>query len=243
MIDLLKIKKIHFIGIGGIGISAIARMFSLEGKIVSGSDQSVGLVTEELTKLGIEVFIGHCASQIPLDVDLVVYTIAIPVSNPELAKAKELNIPVLSYPEILGLVSKEKFTIAVAGTHGKTTTTAMLAKIFIDAKFDPTVIVGSFLKDSPKSPAGDRSSNFVAGLSQYLIVEACEYRRSFLNLNPNILVITNLEADHLDYYHDLKDIQLAFTDLVNKVPATGFIICDLNDKTSNQLLNRLKLKL
>ena len=221
MVDLQTVKIVHFIGIGGIGVSAIARMMMLEGKKVSGSDQAESLVTEELKKLGATVYIGHKADQVPADADLVVYTIAIPPANPEFAKAEELGLPKLSYPEMLGLISQDKYTIAVAGTHGKTTTTGMLAKIFLDAGLDPTVVVGSFLKDS--------QSNFVAGTGQYFIAEACEYRRSFLNLSPKILVITNLEADHLDYYKDLVDIQDAFRELAHKVPADGFIVCNTAD--------------
>lgn len=227
-IDLNNIKTVHFIGLGGIGASAIARMFNLEGKTVSGSDQNSSVVTEELSKLGVKVFIGHNSSQVPQGADLVVYSIAVPPSNPEFAKAEELGLTLMSYPEILGLVSETKKTIAVAGTHGKTTTTAMLAKIFIETGSDPTVVVGSFLKDY--------NSNFIAGQGDWLIAEACEYRRSFLNLSPYILVITNIEADHLDYYQDLTDIQNAFSELAQKVPVDGFIVCDPSDEKVKPVL-------
>ncbi len=210
--------KVHFIGIGGIGVSAIARMMLAAGQTVTGSDQSESLVTEELAKLGATIFGHHHADNVSADVDLVVYTIALAVDNPELIKAKSLDVPVLSYPEMLGRISADKYTIAVAGTHGKTTTTAMLAQIFIAAGLDPTVIVGSLFKDS--------QSNFIAGKSKYLIVEACEYRRSFLNLNPKILVITNIDNDHLDYYKNLADIQSAFAELAAKVPADGRVITE-----------------
>lgn len=216
--DLTAVKKVHFIGIGGIGISAIARMMLGEGKVVSGSDQSASEVTHELEKLGVAIFIGQRAENIPKDADLIVYTIAVKDDNPELAEARRLGVPVLSYPEMLGLVTKEKYTIAVAGTHGKTTTTAMIAKIFLDAGLDPTVVVGSLLKDV--------QSNFIAGKSQYFIAEACEYRRSFLNLNPKVAVITNIDTDHLDYYKNLADIQSAFIELVGKLPSDGLLVCD-----------------
>ncbi len=234
-IDLNNVKTVHFIGLGGIGVSAIARMMSLEGKIVSGSDQSASMVTEELEKLGITVFIGHNSSHVPEDADLVVYSIAVPPSNPEFSKAEELGISMLSYPEVLGLISQTKKTVAVSGTHGKTTTTAMLAKIFIETGLDPTVVVGSFLKDY--------NSNFVAGRGEWLVAEACEYRRSFLNLSPNILVITNIEADHLDYYQDLGDIQNAFMELVSKVPADGFIICDPNNANVRPVIEKAVAKI
>lgn len=217
-IDLPKVKKTHFVGIGGIGVSAIARMMIIEGKIVSGSDSSESLITKELEKLGAKIFLGHSADNIKDDIDLLVYTPAVTEENPELKKAKKLKIPCLSYPEILGLISKNKFTIAISGTHGKTTTTAMIGKILIDAKKEPTIIVGSLLKG--------QGSNFVAGKSEYLVAEACEYKRSFLNLNPSILVITNIEADHLDYYKDISDIERAFSELVSKVGKSGYVVCD-----------------
>jgi len=211
--DFSKITSVHFIGIGGIGISAIARMFLLEGRKVSGSDASKSEVTNELEKCGARIFIGQKAENIPVGCELVVYTIAVPPENPEFFEAKKRGVPMLSYPEALGLISKEKYTIAISGTHGKTTTTAMIAKILIDAGLDPTVIVGSFLFDS-----NGRRTNFIAGKSRYFVVEACEYRRSFLNLSPKILVITNIDADHLDYYRDLKDIKSAFAELAAKTP-------------------------
>jgi len=220
-INLHKVKKAHFIGIGGIGISAIARMMLHEGKEVSGSDSSESTVTEELNKLGARIFIGQKKEQVSSDTDLVVYTIAVPPSNPEMREAKKLHIPLLSYPEMLQIVSEKKFTIAVSGTHGKTTTTAMIAKVMKDAGLDPTVIVGSLLKDE--------KSNFISGKSEYFVVEACEYRRSFLNLSPKILVITNIDADHLDYYKDMADIEKAFSELVAKVPKSGYIICNTKD--------------
>src|SRR3990167_10434405 len=204
-VDLNKIKRAHFVGIGGIGVSAIARMMLAEVKIVGGSDTSDSAIIDELRKLGAKIFIGHKAENVANDVDLLVYTPALTADNPELKKAVELGIPTLSYPEMLGLISKDKHTIAVSGAHGKTTTTAMIAKILIDAELDPTVIVGSLLKES--------KSNLIMGKSDYFIVEACEYERSFLNIKPKLLVITNIEADHLDYYKDINDIKDAFNQL------------------------------
>jgi UDP-N-acetylmuramate--alanine ligase len=219
MNEMVKKEVVHFIGIGGIGISAIARMMLLEGAEVSGSDTSFTLVTDELEKLGAKIFIGHNPGNIPEQTTLLIYTIAISKTNPELVEAKKRGLATLSYPEALGKISREKFTIAVSGTHGKTTTTAMLAKIFMDAGKEPTVIVGSFLK-------GEKS-NFIAGTGPF-IVEACEYRRSFLNLSPGVLIITNVDEDHLDYYKNLADIQSAFRELAQRVPSDGFIICNPN---------------
>ena len=234
-IKFKNINKVHFIGIGGIGVSAIARMMILEGKIVSGSDQGSTIVTEELAKLGATIYTSQKAEHISVDIDLVIYSIAVPPSNPEFAKAQEFHIPMLTYPEALGQISRDKYTIAVAGTHGKTTTTAMIAKVFLDGGLNPTVVVGSFLKDY--------KSNFIAGASQYFIAEACEYRRSFLNLHPKILVITNIEADHLDYYKDLADIQSAFRELAERVPIDGFIVCNPSDSHLVSVLAGVKAKI
>ncbi len=206
-IDLSKIKKVFFIGIGGIGISAIARMMLQEGKEVFGSDISESDITRELQNLGAQVTLGQGIEFVPKDMDLVVYTIAIKKYDPEFYKKLEsLGAPTLSYPEMLGVITEGKYTIAVSGTHGKTTVTAMIAKILIDAGRDPSVIVGSLLKDT--------KSNLIVGKSEFFVVEACEYERSFLNLRPKILIITNIEADHLDYYKDIDDIKNAFGQLV-----------------------------
>ena len=217
--NISDFKHIHFVGIGGIGMSAIARMFLLENKEVSGSDLSHSQVTQELEEVGAKIFYSQDSSHVPVGADLVVYTIAVSADNPEIVDARNRGILTLSYPEILGLISKDKFTIAVAGTHGKTTTTAMIAKILIDAGLDPTVIVGSFLKD--------QKSNFVAGKGKYFVVEACEYRRSFLNINPSLVVITNVDNDHLDYYKDMTDIQSAFREFAGRLSREEWLVCDL----------------
>jgi len=220
-IDLEKIKKVHFIGIGGVGVSAIARMMLDLGKDVSGSDSSASRITDGLEKIGARISIGHDEKNLDSNADLVVYTIAIPKDNPELMKAERLEVELLSYPEMLGVASEGFYTIAVSGTHGKTTTTAMLSDVLIKSGLDPTVIVGSLLKE--------RGSNYVRGESKYFLVEACEYKRSFLNLKPKILIINNIEEDHLDYYKDLEDIQSAFKELAQSVPKDGFIICNSKD--------------
>ncbi|OGI56989.1 hypothetical protein A3B85_02450 [Candidatus Nomurabacteria bacterium RIFCSPHIGHO2_02_FULL_37_13] len=208
-IDLSKIKKVFFLGIGGIGVSAIARMMLLQGKSVFGSDILESIIVEDLRNLGAEIKLGQAIELIPKDIDLVIYSIAIPKYDPEFfKKLQNSGIQILSYPQMLGVVTANKYTIAVSGTHGKTTTTAMIAKILIDAGRDPSVVVGSLLKDY--------KSNFIAGESEFFVVEACEYERSFLNLKPKILVITNIEADHLDYYKNLADIQNAFDELISQ---------------------------
>jgi len=219
--NLDNVQKIHFIGIGGIGLSAIARMMLVEGKMVTGSELSPGLVTDVLIDAGATIYEGHREDNVTEDVDLVIYTIAVPDDNPELKRAKELNIPLLTYPEALGAISKDKYTIAVAGTHGKTTTTGMIAQIMLEAGKDPSVIIGSFLKGY--------KSNFISGKSKYFVSESCEYKRSFLHMHPNILVITNIEEEHLDYYNDLEDIQDAFRSIVKKIPEDGYLVCNPKD--------------
>jgi len=248
-INLNKIKKIHFIGIGGIGISAIAKMMALEGKEVSGSDASENKITDQLKKLRVIIHIGHSEKNFDSDVELVIYTIAITKDNPELKKARRLKIPILSYPQALGALSKDHYTVAISGTHGKTTTTAMIAKICIDAGLEPTVIVGSLLDphtttNKVRTTKGSHlfsvgASNFIAGKSNLFIVEACEYRESFLNLYPRILAITNIDNDHLDYYKTVGNIYKAFKKIARKIPSTGYLICNLSNKEIRRLTKGL----
>src|SRR3989344_9402489 len=238
--DFSKYHKIHFIGIGGIGISAVARMLLLEGKEVSGSDRDSSEITEELKKEGAKIFIGQNAENIDASVDLVVFTVAIPEDNPELKKARELNIPLLTYPETLEVISRGKYTIAVSGTHGKTTTTAMVAQVLIEAGLDPTVLVGSLMRD-PKNPNGP-GTNFILGKSKYFVVEADEYKKSFLHLLPTILVVNNIDEDHLDFYKDLADIQNSFRELAERVPSDGYVICNTDDLHVMPVIDGLKCK-
>lgn len=227
-LDLSKVKKVFFIGIGGIGISAIARMMLFERKEVAGSDISENEITRELEKLGVKISFGQGIELVPKDVDLIVYSIAIKKYDPVFCKKLEdTGIPLLSYPEMLGIVTTNKYTIAVSGTHGKTTTTAMIAKILIDAGRDPSIIVGSLLKDY--------KSNLVVGKSEFFVVEACEYERSFLKVKPKILVITNIESEHLDYYKDLADIQNAFGQLISQ---TGDAVIYNGEDTNISVLVR-----
>ncbi len=225
-LDLTTIKKVFFVGIGGIGISAIARMMLLEGKEVLGSDLSESEITTELVREGARISIGQTFELIPTDIDLLVYTTAIKHYDPLLLeKIVASGIVAKSYPEMLHVVTKGKYTIAVSGTHGKTTTTAMIAQILIETKKDPSVIVGSLLKEY--------KSNLIVGASEYFVVEACEYDRSFLHIEPKILVITNIEADHLDYYKDLADIESAFSELVGQTNLA--VVCD------SSVISRLNL--
>jgi len=216
------VKKIHFIGVGGVGVSAIARMARLKGIKVTGSDVSMNKMAERIQTIHGKIFIGHKRENLAQDTDMVVYSPAITSDNPEMIYAKELNIPTYSYPEILGMISKDMYTIAVSGTHGKTTTTSMLAELFIYGNLDPTVVVGGLLKK--------QEDNFVLGNSKYFIVEACEYKESFLNLTPNILIILNIDNDHLDYYGTMENVKIAFKKMVEKIHEDGYIIYNGDDK-------------
>ncbi len=216
--------KIHFVGIGGIGVSALARHFVAEGFLVSGSD----LFANNLIMEGVKVFQGHSSENIESDTDMVVYSPAIKDDNPEILRAKELGIKVQSYPEALGDLTRNHYTVAVSGTHGKSTTTAMLSLIMIKARLDPTVIIGTKLKEF-------NNSNYRKGNSKYLLIEADEFRASFLNYHTNMCVLTNIEEDHLDYYKDLNDILDAFSTYLSFVK-DGAVIANKDDKNILHLL-------
>ena len=199
-------KNIHCIGIGGIGISAIAKFLLAKGKAVTGSDAFASDITRELEARGIKVSIGHAVENIPADVDLVVYTEAAQADNLERAEATRRGIKQLGHFDFLGELSKEYRTICVTGTNGKSTTTAMTGLIFEAAKLDPTVFVGSLVP-------GWKDGNLRIGQSDILILEGDEYKKKMLKLHPETTLITNVEADHLDVYRDLEDIEDAFHQL------------------------------
>lgn len=213
-------RNVHCIGIGGIGLSAIARYCHAQGGVVSGSDGGSSRITLDLQKEGITVYLGHDAKNITDDIDLIIYTIAVTENNVELKSARARGITCMTYPEALGMLTKEYITIAVCGTHGKTTTTAMVASMLTVAGKKPTVVVGSLLASN--------GTNFVQGDSEYLVVEACEYKRSFLNLHPTYILVTNIDEDHLDYYKDIHDIEHAFQEFANKLPESGSLITHTN---------------
>lgn len=232
---LKTIHRAHFIGIGGIGVSALARLMLARGISVTGSDRTSSPITARLEELGARIFIGHDTKNLPFEAEVVVYSPAIEDNNPELNEARVRNMPTYSYPEALGAISRGMRTIAVSGTHGKTTTTAMIAHALVAAGKSPTVIVGSLLKDT--------QSNFIEGESDLFVVEACEYKRSFLSLTPEILVITNVDDDHLDYYGTLRGIQGAFIELIAKVPSHGAIVCDPHDPSVAPVIVNAKARI
>ncbi|PIU98484.1 UDP-N-acetylmuramate--L-alanine ligase, partial [Candidatus Wolfebacteria bacterium CG03_land_8_20_14_0_80_40_12] len=181
--------SIHFVGIGGIGTSALARWFLKHNRQVSGSDAIASEITRQLKKEGVKIFIGHKAKNLSPKTELVIYSAAIPADNPEIKKAKELRFPVRSYAEILGELTKRYKTIAVAGAHGKSTATCLSSLVLIKAGFDPTVIIGTKLKEF-------KNSNFRNGESEYLVVEADEHNNSFSNYFPSAAIITNIDREH-----------------------------------------------
>ena len=215
--------KIHLIGIGGIGVSSLAQYYLSKGHTVSGSDLVASEITDFLINKGIKVAIGNLAENIKQDFDLVVHSPAVKQENPEYKKAKELGIKTQSYPEALGELTKEYYTIAVAGAHGKSTTTAMIALVLIEAGLDPTVIVGTKLKEFG-------NTNFRVGKSKYLVIEACEYDSSFLSYLPKIIVVTNIDKEHLDYFKTFANVKKAFKDFIAKLPADGHLVKDLSLK-------------
>ncbi len=224
-------QKVHFTGIGGIGMSALAQLLRERGDEVVGTDRDTSPITEMLEQKGITVLIGQKAENVSDDTALLVYSDAVPVDNPERLRASELAISQVSYFEMLGIVSQEKRTIAVAGTNGKTTTSGMLARILRDAGAEPSAVIGSIVQDF--------GSNYLSGTSELFVVEACEYLRHFLNLSPEVLVVTNIEFDHTDYFKDLEDVQQAFRTLMEKVPAHGAIITDAEHPNIQPLLEGL----
>ena len=218
---LVKKLKIHFIGIGGIGVSALAKYYIGKGHRVSGSDLVHSEITDALKKNGAKIIIGR--NEIPKNVDLIIYSPAVKIKN---WKSK---IPILSYPQALGQLTKQYFTIAVSGTHGKSTTTAMIALLLVKAGLDPTVIVGTKLKEF-------KDSNCRVGKSQYLVIEADEHFASFLNYWPKIIVLTNIEEDHLDYYKNLKNILRTFKKYVSHLPKDGILAINNDDKNIRKML-------
>jgi len=220
--DPLRAGKIHFIGIGGIGLSAIAKLMLAEGKIVSGSDANKSEITDELEKLGAKIFIGQKTENLADNTELVIYTLAIPKKNPELLRAKELKIPLLTYPEALGTLFNEKYGIAICGTHGKSTVTSIVALVLADSGLDPSVVVGS------KVP--EFRGNLRIGNGKYFVIEACEYERAFLEYWPKIIILNNIELDHTDYYKDTEDYREAFLEFITRLPEDGVLILNGDDK-------------
>lgn len=224
------IKNIHFVGIGGIGMSGIAEILTNYDFRISGCDVRASDVTDRLQRHGIPVSIGHDPSHLR-DVDLMVISSAVRQDNPEVRRAREIRVPVIRRAEMLGEITRLKRGVAVAGTHGKTTTAAMTALVMSEAGLDPTLIIGGVLRNLQSSSR--------LGRSEYLVVEADEYDRSFLALNPAMAVITNIEADHLDCYKDLDEIREAFAQFASKVPFYGVVVGCVDEPNVAALLDTI----
>ena len=229
-----RCMKIHFIGIGGIGVSALARYYLKLGHNVSGSDLVETEITKALKKEGAKIYIGkHKDSNIKKDIDFVIHTLATTKDNPELEKAKSLKIKTKTYPQALGDLTKKYFTIAISGTHGKSTTTAMAALLLIEAGLDPTVLIGTKLKEF-----GD--SNCRLGKSKYLVIEADEYGGAFLNYYPQIIILTAIEKEHLDYFKNERNIFKIYKEYINHLPKEGILILNKDDKNILKLKSKIK---
>ena len=239
-------KQVYFVGIGGIGMSALARFYLKTGARVSGSDLSSSLITKELSEEGVKVFIGlHKKENLNEKTDLVIYTQAVGEDNEELVAARTLGIPTKSYPQAVGELTKSLRTIAIAGAHGKSTTTALLALIFIKAKLDPTVIVGTRLKEFKNSNFrfGAHSTRFArSGLKSenILILEADEWRASFLNYYPSVILITNIDREHLDFYKDLNEIKNTYLKFVSNIQNDGILVLNRDDKNVFSLKSKFE---
>ncbi len=229
--NLKDIKKIHFIGVGGSGMSGLARIMKAQKKTVTGSDQNQSHACEALKKEGIPVKIGHNPKNIPAGTEMVVYSPAVPETNPERKEAMKRKLTEFSYPQAVGLLTETKRTICICGTHGKTTTTAMASAVFMHCGKDPSVIVGANIREL-------NNRNAHNGKGEDLIIESCEYRRGFLNYHPQTIIITNVEADHLDYYKNLADYQKAFLQFVHKLPKNGMVIANGDDKNVKSILKK-----
>jgi UDP-N-acetylmuramate--alanine ligase len=230
----IKYKNIYFIGIGGVSMSGIAHTLKHFGYNVAGSDTSFSDSIQLLLNNDIPVFIGHNINNIR-NYDLVVYTAAISNDDPELLEAKRLNIPTMDRSVFLGLLTKFfKETITISGTHGKTTTTSMISLCFLNAKLDPSIQVGAYLKNI--------SGNYIVGNSNYFILEACEYVESFLHFFPKSAVILNIDNDHLDYFKNIDNIQKAFEKYANLLPSDGLLVTNADDQRCIEISNICKAK-
>ncbi|MCL5011133.1 MAG: UDP-N-acetylmuramate--L-alanine ligase [Patescibacteria group bacterium] len=219
--------KIHFIGIGGIGISGIASIYKQKGNIVSGSDAEKSEITDELKKQGIKVSIGHKAANVAKSVDLAVYSEAVPKNNLELKEARRLKIRCLSGAMALAELSRDYFTIAVSGMHGKSTTASMISQILTKAGFDPTFIIGT-------------KPGWRLGRSKYLVIEADDYQAKFLHYHPDILVLTNIEEEHMDWFQNLNHIFKIFKQYISQVK--NCVVANHDDKNVVEVLKQFKVQ-
>ncbi len=229
--DCKRVRRLHMVGIGGAGMSGIAEVLHENGFVVTGSDMGEGSVIDYLKHLGIRVDSKHEAKNVE-NADLVVYSSAIPYDNPELVEARARRIPVIRRAEMLGELMRMKYTLAIAGTHGKTTTTSIVGEIWEEAGLDPTIIVGGVVKG--------KGSGAKVGKGDYLIAESDEFDRSFLSMMPSSAIVTNIDADHLDTYENIDEIKEAFVQFVNKIPFYGQAILCIDDPNVQQIYSKVR---
>ena len=230
-----NIKKVHFVGIGGIGMSGIAEILLNQGFQISGSDNNLSDITTHLSDLGIKIYEGHSEKNLE-DVDVLVYSSAVKLDNPEVKAAAERKIPIIKRAEMLAECMRMKYGISIAGTHGKTTTTSMVGLTLTEGGIDPTIIVGGKL-------SGLGGTNARLGNSEFIVVEADEFDRTFLKLTPTIAALTTLESEHLDTYKDLDDIKSAFIEFANKVPFYGFIVLCMDEPALQDIIPHINKKI
>ena len=219
--DLSPDRDLYFIGIGGIGMSSVAGLLKNRGFGISGSDMFANSVTMHLEHLGVKINFKQNGQSIDNNTDLIVTSAAIPENNLDLVKARKLGIKIIKYSQLLGMLMKDKKGIAISGTHGKTTTTAMVSSILKSAGLDPSCVIGG------ETPVFE--GNYCSGKSDLFVTEACEYDRTFLNLVPQIAVITNIDEDHLDCYKDLNELQCAFTEFASSINPRGLLVINEKD--------------
>lgn len=228
-----KVRKIHFIGIGGSGMNGIAELLLNQGYTITGSDLKENQATVRLRELGAKVYIGHSEENVK-DVDVVVYSSAVRMDNPEILKAKQLNIPIIPRGEMLAELMRFKYAVAVAGSHGKTTTTSMIGTILGLSGLDPTVVIGGKLSTF--------GSNAKLGRGEFLVAESDESDGSFLRLTPTIVTINNIDLEHIGFYKGLEDIKDAFIRFANKVPFYGAVALNIDDDNIRSILPRIEKK-
>src|SRR5437016_5171158 len=229
-----KLQRIHFVGIGGIGMSGIAEVLLTLGYKVSGSDLKNSTVTERLAGLGAIIFEGHRVENIT-GAEVVVTSSAIARDNPEVGAAHAQHVPVIPRAEMLAELMRLKYGIAIAGMHGKTTTTSMVAAVLAGGGLDPTVVVGGRVDAM--------GSNARLGKSHYLVAEADESDRSFLKLSPILAVVTNIDREHMDCYRDMADVEQAFVDFVDRVPFYGMVVACNDDPLLRRLFPQIQRRL
>jgi len=229
-IGISSCRRIHIVGVAGSGLSGMARLLLSRGIVVSGSEMRDSPMLGTLRELGVHCSIGHDEANLPHGTDLVAITAAVGDDNPEVIAAKRRGIRVLKYAQLVGLLMSERKGIAVSGTHGKTTTTSMVASILAGAGLDPGFIIGG------EYPGLGGGSGWGSG--DFFVAEACEFDRSFLNLRPRYAIVTNIEEDHLDYFRSLADIQEAFAEFIGRLPPDGCLVTNGDDPGSSSLRAR-----